>query len=180
MEDEKIILLLKNEPSRGIYEAVAKYRSYAAAIAGRILRGSECDVEDCVSDAFAAVWRIAAGGSEIRSLRGCIACTVRNAAINRSKKLRRENAEGLDKLELPSEEDIVLDFENAADAVTVQELIAGMAEPDREIFVRKYYLMESIREIAQRTELDEVQIRNRLYRGRQKLKQQLKERDITA
>ena len=104
---------------------------------------------------------------------------MRNAAINRRKKLRRESAADIDRLELPSEEDIVLDFETAADAFALQELVAAMDEPDREIFVRKYYLMEPVKEIARRTELDEVQIRNRLYRGRQRLKKQLEERDIT-
>ncbi len=71
-------------------------------------------------------------------------------------------------------------LKTAPTRVTVQELVAGMDEPDREIFVRRYYLLESIREISRRTELDEIQIKNRLYRGRQKLKKQLEERDITA
>lgn len=180
MEDCEIIPLLKSEPSRGIREAVQKYRSYAAAITARILGGNEQDVEECVSDAFAAVWKIAQSSEEIRSLKGCIAIAARNAAINRWKTLRRERAADLDELELPSEEDIVLDFENSADALAVQELVACMDEPDREIFVRRYYLLESIREISRRTELDEIQIKNRLYRGRQKLRKQLEERDITA
>ncbi len=180
MEDCEIVPLLKSEPSRGIREAVQKYRSYAAAIAGRILGGSEQDVEECVSDAFAAVWKIAQSGEEIRSLKGCVAFAARNAAINRFKKLRRERAASLDEMELPSEEDIVLNFEDGADAAAVQNLVTGMDEPDREIFVRRYYLLESVREISRRTELDEIQIKNRLYRGRQKLKKQLEERDITA
>lgn len=179
MEDCEIVPLLKSEPSRGIYEAVRKYRSYAAAIAGRIL-SAEQDVEECVSDAFAAVWKIAQSGEEIRSLKGCVACAARNAAINRCKKLRRERAASLEEMELPSEEDIVLDFENSADAGTVQELVACMDEPDREVFVRRYYLLESVREISRKTELDEIQIKNRLYRGRQRLKKQLEKRDITA
>ena len=180
MEDCDIIPLLKSEPSRGVYEAVRKYRSYAAAIAGRILGNSEQDVEECVSDAFAAVWKIAHGGEEIHSLKGCIACAARNAAVNRCKKLRRERAASLNEMEMPSEEDIILDFEDGTDAVTVQELVTGMEEPDREIFVRRYYLLESVRDISQKTELDEIQIKNRLYRGRQRLKKQLEKRDITA
>lgn len=55
MEDSEIVLLLKSEPSRGISEAIAKYRAYAAAIAERVIGGSERDIEECVSDAFAAV-----------------------------------------------------------------------------------------------------------------------------
>lgn len=180
MEDCEIVSLLKSDPPRGIYEAVNKYRSYAAAIAGRVLGGSERDVEECVSDAFTAAWKIAQSGEEIRSLKGCVACAVRNAAVNRCRKLRRERAADIDELELPSEEDVVLEFEDSVNARAVQDLVCGMDEPDREIFVRKYYLMEPIKEISKRLELDEIQIKNRLYRGRQKLKKQLEERDITA
>lgn len=180
MEDSEIILLLQNEPSQGICEAVEKYRPYAAAIIGRVLGNSRQDIEECVADSFVAVWKIEQNGQEIRSLKGCIACAARNAAISRYKKLRRERAADIDELELPSKEDVVLNFEDSVNAKAVQELIYAMDEPDREIFVRKYFLMESVKEIAKRTMLDEVQIKNRLYRGKVKLRRQLEERDVTA
>ena len=180
MEDSEIIALLKNDPGRGLCEAVRKYRPYAAAIVGRVLGDSERDAEECVADAFVAVWKTAQGERGLRSLKGCIAFAARNTAINRYRKLHREHMVDIDEIELPSGEDITLDFESGADVITVQELINGMDEPDREIFVRKYYLMESVREIARRTSLQEIQVKNRLYRGRQRLKKQLEERDVTA
>lgn len=180
MDDCEIVSLLKREPSRGLCEAVAKYRCYAAAIIGRVLGNRESDIEECVEDSFVSVWKISQSGEEIRSLKGCVAFAARNIAINRYKKLHREQAEDIDGLELPSEEDIVLDFENSSNARMVQTLVFSMDEPDREIFVRKYFLMESLKEIAKRTMLDEIQIKNRLYRGRMKLRRQLEERGVTA
>lgn len=180
MEDSQIIPLLKSEPSRGLCEAVKKYHSYAAAIIGRVLGRHEQDIEECVADSFVAVWKMIQSGEEIRNLKGCIGYAARNSAINRYKKLRREQTSNIDELELPSEDDVILDFEDSSNARTVQELVHGMDEPDREIFVRKYFLMESVKEIAKRTMLDEVQIKNRLYRGRAKLRRQLEERDVTA
>ena len=180
MEDSEMIALLKSDPSRGLCEAVRKYRSYAAAIVGRVLGGSERDVEECVADAFVAVWKTVQSERGLRNLKGCIAYAARNAAINRYRKLTRERTVDIDEIYLPSGEDITLDFESGTDAVTVQELVYGLEEPDREIFVRKYYLMESVKEIAAQVGLEEIQIKNRLYRGRQKLKKQLEERDITA
>ena len=180
MEDEEILLLLQTEPSAGLREAVRKYRSYAAAIIGRVLRGREQDVEECLADAFAAVWKAARGGTEIRSLKGCLAFAARNTAINRYNRLRRERTVDITALELPSEDDVILDFETRANSEAVQELVYGMDEPDREIFVRKYFLMEPVKEIARRMLLDEIQIKNRLYRGRQKLRRMLQERGVTA
>lgn len=179
MEDSKILLLLSSDPSEGLREAVRKYHAYAASIAGRVLGGRGQDVEECVTDAFVSVWR-ASQGNGIRNLKGCIAYAARNGAVNRCKKLRREQAEDIDDLELQAEEDVVLDFESAANARLIQELVFGMDEPDREIFVRKYFLMEPVRAIAGRIGLDEIQVKNRLYRGRQKLKKQLEERGTTA
>jgi RNA polymerase sigma-70 factor, ECF subfamily len=180
LEDSEIIPLLKDDPSKGLYEAVQKYRSYAAAIIGRILGENEQDLEECIADAFVAVWKTVQSGQEFRSLKGCVACAARNTAINRYKKLSRERTAYIEEEELSSGEDIMLDFEDEANAHILQELITGMDEPDREIFVRKYFLFESVREISKRTELNEIQIKNRLYRGRQKLRRQLEERDVTA
>lgn len=180
MEDKDIILLLKSEPSKGLCEAVSKYHSYAAVIIGRVLGKNAQDAEECLADAFVSVWKITQNGEEIQNLKGCIAYAARNFAINRYKKLRREQAEDIDGLELPSEDDVVLGFEDSSNTRTVQELVYSMDEPDREIFVRKYFLMESIKEIARRTMLDEIQIKNRLYRGRIKLRRELEERDVTA
>ena len=180
MEDSEIIPLLKSDPSKGLYEAVRKYRSYAAAIISRVLGDSERDLEECVADAFVAVWKTAQSERGLLNLKGCVACAARNSAINRYRERNRVHMVDIDEIELPSEENVTLDFEDGTDALAVQELVCGMEEPDREIFVRKYYLMESVREIALRLGLDEVQVKNRLYRGRQKLKRQLEERDVTA
>jgi RNA polymerase sigma-70 factor (ECF subfamily) len=180
LEDREILLLLRSSPSDGLHEAVRKYRSYAAAIIERVLRGRDQDVEECLEDAFVAVWKTAESGKEIRSLKGCLAFAARNTAISRYKKLRREQTVDISALELPSEEDVILDFENRINSETVQQMVLSMDEPDREIFVRKYFLMEPVREIARRTLLDEIQIKNRLYRGRQKLRRQLLEREVTA
>ena len=180
LEDSEILDLLRTDPSEGLSAAVRKYRPYAAAIVGRVLCGREQDVEECLADAFVSVWKTVRSGTEIRSLKGCIAFAARNTAINRYNRLRREQTVDITALELPSEDDVILDFETRANSEAVQELVYGMDEPDREIFVRKYFLMEPVKEISRRMLLDEIQIKNRLYRGRQKLRRQLTERDVTA
>lgn len=178
MEDSQIILLIKDNPPEGLKEAIQKYRGYVGAIVTRVLSGSERDVEECVADTFVSVWKYIRAGNEVHNLKGCIACTARNTALNRLKKLKREAMADISELELPSDGDTALDFETEENLREIQELVVRMDEPDREIFVRKYFLMESLKEISKRTRLDETQIRNRLYRGRQKLRKQLEERGV--
>ncbi len=179
MEDSKIVQLLKNKPSDGLYEIIKKYRSFVAAITERILRGNQQDVEECIDDTFLYVWKAAgAADNEISNLKGYLACTARNTAINRYRQLARLNVVDIDDIDLAEENDMLLEFENKSNAIVLQELIATMGEPDREIMIRKYFLFEKIKDIAIQTNLDESQVKNRLYRTKQKLRKQLEERNV--
>lgn len=61
----------------------------------------------------------------------------------------------------------------------VGELVAAMEPPDREIFLRKYYLLQSSREIAAALGLSVANVNTRLSRGRDRLRQQLREGGVT-
>ena len=66
---------------------------------------------------------------------------------------------------------------DAADELAV--LVAALEPPDREIFLRKYYLMQSSREIAAALDLRVSTVNTRLSRGRDRLRRQLQERGYT-
>lgn len=61
----------------------------------------------------------------------------------------------------------------------VGALVAAMGPPDREIFLRKYYLMQSSKEIASALGLSVANVNTRLCRGRDRLRIQLREGGIT-
>lgn len=179
MEDNAIVQLLKNKPSDGLYEMIKKYRSFVAAITGRILHGNQQDVEECVDDTFLSVWKSTGdAGSEIINLKGYLACTARNTAINRYHQLARLNVIDIDEIDLAEDNDMLLEFENKSNAIVLQELITAMDKPDRELMIRKYFLFEKVKDIATQTNLDETQVKNRLYRAKQKLRKQLVERNV--
>ena len=62
---------------------------------------------------------------------------------------------------------------DAADLVGA--LVAAMDPPDRDIFLRKYYLLQSGREIAEALVMSVASVNTRLSRGRERLRRQLKE-----
>ena len=53
-----------------------------------------------------------------------------------------------------------------------------MAPPDRDIFLRKYYLLQSSKEIATALNMSVESINTRLSRGRDRLRHQLTEKGV--
>ena len=65
---------------------------------------------------------------------------------------------------------------DAADLVGA--LVAAMEPPDRDIFLRKYYLLQSGKEIAAALDMSVESINTRLSRGRDRLRRQLTEKGV--
>ena len=64
----------------------------------------------------------------------------------------------------------------AADLVGA--LVAAMTPPDRDIFLRKYYLLQSGKEIAAALGMSVESVNTRLSRGRDRLRRELTEKGV--
>ena len=70
--------------------------------------------------------------------------------------------------------------DTAGDAADwVGALVDAMGPPDREIFLRKYYLMQSSREIAASLGMSVGSVNTRLCRGRERLRKELQKGGYT-
>lgn len=180
MKDRDIILLLQNKPSDGLREAIKEYGELLKIIISRLIPHNPMDVEECVADTFVSAWKtISRLDSETASLKGYLLCIARNTAINRYHRLKKDGRSFPLDSEMPADDNVEFMILREETAVQLQELITIMPEPDRQIIIRKYYLFETIKEIALQLSMDEIQVKNRLYRSRQKLKKALEERGIT-
>ena len=104
--------------------------------------------------------------------------TARNTAINRYRALQRRDTLPLTDELAATIADLPADpAGDAADELAV--LVAALEPPDHEIFLRKYYLMQSSREIAAALDLRVSTVNTRLSRGRDRLRRQLQERGYT-
>ena len=72
------------------------------------------------------------------------------------------------------------EFDRAASEAAdwVGALVAAMDPPDREIFLRKYYLLQSSKEIAAALGMAENTVNTRLSRGRERLRRQLQQKGV--
>lgn len=86
---------------------------------------------------------------------------------------RKTNKEELIPLE---ENDLQLDFDvdnelcNTINKKIIKDTIDGLPQPDKDIFIRRYYLYEAVKDIALSLNLNAKAVENKLYRGKDKLR----------
>ena len=171
--------IILRDPETGLRRAMEDYASLVRGILRRILPGRDRDVEECMADVFVALWRNA-GTLDRRQVpvRAWLIVTARNRGINRYRALSRRAEVPLTQELAQTLADLPPDPAGEA-AEQVGALVAAMDPPDREIFLRKYYLLQSSKEIAAALGLSVSNVNTRLCRGRDRLRAQLREGGIT-
>lgn len=175
MKDENLLQQLQVNPGDGICAAMTLFAPMVKAICAGVLRNCPQDVEECMADVFVALWKNAASiARQGAPIKAWLAVTARNRAIDTYRKRRGITFTPLDE-NLPDDDAGMLLYGlGASDAEdAVQAMVSAMASPDRDIFIRKYYLLQTVREIAAVLQMSEDSIKKRLSRGREALKKQL-------
>lgn len=179
MTEEKLLSRMKKRDSRALERMIDQYSAYVASVIGAVLGESRRteDVEELASDVFLSVWNHA-GQVTPGKLRPYLGASARNAAKSF---LRKQRELPMDLDEVPGltagddPENQVLLREQAR---LVREAVLEMEQPDREIFLRRYYYLQSSSQIAQALDMEPGTVRIRLMRGRNVLKQKLWKEDI--
>lgn len=184
MEDNEIIsfLLMRNEDA--IAEIQNKYGSYCFQIANNILNSRE-DSEECVNDTWNIVWNTIPPTKPV-SLKAYLGKIVRNQALI---KYRTYHAQKrfcgleliMDELDecIPSNSDIAEEANSNLLAGMINTWLGTLSVTDREFFLRRYYLCESVRDISERFNLNQNAAAQKLLKLRNKLKDYLDKRGYT-
>lgn len=149
---------------------------YAIAI-GILGRNRREDAEECVADVFVAYWRNR--HRPIENLQAYLAVSAKHMALNRLKQLRRREYEELtedtpDLFSLTPEEEVM----EAVNEEIVQQVLAGLKGYDGEIYLRRYFWCQSVREIARQMGLKPKFVENRLYLAKKTIREELLRRHI--
>ena len=181
MEDEMIISLYNQRSERAIEETQRKYGRACYGIAYGILRNNE-DSEECVDDTYLRTWNTIP--PEQPSRLGAFICRIaRNLALDRhrannAEKRSRESEVVFDELSecIPSME---ADPESKAIIADVlNRFLISLPPTKRMIFMRRYFYMDTPREIAKKMRLTETNVYITLHRLRAKLKDHLDKEGI--
>ena len=178
--DRQLILLLQNNPSQGLAEAMARYGAPVKRICAAILGPEDRqEVEEAVADSFVALWKGLDRYDPERPLSAWLYGIARRTALERRRKLGRVLPfQELDE-RLPGDDtdpaDQAAERENAR---LLRQAVTELPPPDKEIFIRRYYLYETVNGIAARLGLPPKTVENKLCRGRQRLRRTLMERGV--
>lgn len=172
-----IELLIKKDP-KAINLIEEKYEKLIRYIAGTILYQRESDIDECVNDVYMKLWMHGSGYDYKKaSLKTYIKVITRNTALNHLRKIRtfEENEEMSETGEIP---DAYIDYRQNPENEMIQkenikvleELLSNMKKKDKELVIRRFYYMQSTRQIALAMEMTENAVDSKLSRIRKKIK----------
>ena len=176
MEDKSIIELYFARNEAAIAETDRKYGSYCRAIAYRILE-DRLDSEEVANDTYLRLWN-SIPPKKPDPLKPYVGRVSRNLALDvydvKHAKKRNGVTLALEELAecLPSEDGRELG-ESAALSDALSRFISSLPERDKVIFVRRYFYLCPIAEIAKSLSLKESTTAMTLSRTREKLRKHL-------
>lgn len=172
MNDEKMRAAIRAGDERAVGELMEQYSRLLWRVAWAALEniGSTQDVEECVADTFVFFWEHPEKFDPRRgSLKTWLALVARSRALDRCREILRRGEVGMETVILAtvSPEAAALSAEARR---ALREAVRNLEEPAREILVRRYYYQQKPRQIAAALGMDVKQVKNSLYRSRQKLR----------
>lgn len=172
MTDEKLIALIKKKPEKGLSVAIELYGGAVRTICRSVLENRE-DVEEAVSQVFYRLWKYSGSYNGKGSLKSYIYSIARNAAFDAAKAAPVEYE--WDNIDTETPETLFIKRQREQ---LIHQIVDELPEPDRSIFILKYFYFFKNREIAQKLNLSLKQVENKLARNKEKLRAKLIERGI--
>lgn len=185
MDDQAIVALYFARDESAIAETERTCGGYCRAIARNILPSPE-DAEECVSDAYFAAWR-SIPPQKPRRLAAYLGKLTRNLALNRFRGLHTEKRGGgqtalaLSELgeSVPGPSDTLRAVEEAELTAAIGAFLRAQPPARRYLFLRRYWYLDSIRDIALACGRSESQVASALHRMRKQLRIFLEKEGIT-
>ena len=181
MTDQEFRKHMERSPEECMKAIFDEYCNYVYVIAAAKLRscGSAEDIEECVSDVFAEVFKkIYFIGEREGDLKGFIGVIAKRRAIDVFRKLsvkadRTVSADDEVFREISSGENIIESSEMSERNSILLNKIKELGEPDTTIIIKQYYYNMTVAEIGKAISMTAAAVQKRSVRARQKLKKML-------
>jgi RNA polymerase sigma-70 factor (ECF subfamily) len=179
LEDTEIIDLYWERSERAISETDKKYRDRCLYVARSVLNDIS-DAEECLNDTYLTVWnRIP--DERPKYFSSFLYKIIRNHSLNRlryinGKQRKRDISFSIDELEecVSGSDDVEEKYDESELVNAINEFLENLRTDRRYIFVRRYWYLDSITDIADNCSMSTDNVMAVLSRTRKKLKEHLK------
>lgn len=184
MEDREIMDLLFARDERGLRHTEEKYARMYCSILRQVL-SDESDIEECRNDVLMALWNSIPPNFP-NHFPAYICRIARRIGITRYKyNTRQKRGRGytvlLSELEgcIPAPDQLEARENARALYAVLNDFLRDLDEQTRVLFIRRYYYLETVKEMAQRYRVTENFVSVRLHRARKMLKTLLIEEGVS-
>lgn len=175
MNDVSIINLYWERCENAIRETDIKYGKLCKRLAENILNNSS-DAEECVSDSYLAVWN-SIPDARPKNFSAFLCRIVKNLSFKRleyitAQKRKPEMLVSLDELEdcISSTTNPEISYDAAELGKIISTFLRKQDVIHRNIFLRRYWYYDSVKDIAADYQFKEEKVSNILFKMRKKLK----------
>ncbi len=180
MEDQQIIEMYLQRNENAVVHTERKYTKYCRTIANHILHIPE-DADEAINETWLAAWN-----SIPPHIPECLQTFLGKLTRNISlKRVRSDKAikRGADEVRviydevaewLRSDQNVEQQVSEQALAEEIEHFLENISDTERNLFVRRYWYMQSISEIAENHGFSESKVKSMLFRTRKKLYAKLK------
>lgn len=183
MDDKDIVRLYTERSEIAISESDKKYGKYCYSIAYRIVENGE-DAKEIVNDTYLKAWNTIPPNNP-DSLCGYLGMLARSISIDRLRYNTSAKRTGTRVDAVIMELTECASGGGGADIVDKMALAKGLsiflrslAERNRNIFIRRYWYLDSLSEIAERFSIKENAVKAILLRARRSLKKFLEKEGV--
>ena len=182
--DDAILGMLFERDETALQEIQKAYGKLCFKLADNILDCRE-DSEECVNDTLMKIWQTIPPNRP-QSLLAYMIRIIRNIAVNRyhamkaQKRGGKQFAEVWDELEgtLQSNEDLDAAVDGHELTQGIERFLDTLSLQTRNVFLRRYYMSESVQEISEHCGMSVSAVKISLMRSREKLKKYLEKEGL--
>ena len=181
MDDNQIIELFFARDEGAIEAVQREYGGYCVSIARNIL-GDQGTAEECVNDGWLKCWQ-SIPPQRPRSLKSFAGRIARNLALSACRaRTAQKRGGGQVRLALDELDEVVSGGETPEDALdraafraALDGFLAGLEPRNRNLFLRRYWYLDSVEQLAKRFHMSKTQVTTTLHRLRVKLRAHLEQ-----
>lgn len=184
MEDKAIVDLYWMRSEQAISETDRKYGGYCFSVAYNVLANRE-DAEECVSDTYMVAWENLPPHRPA-FLTTFLGKVTRRISISRWRQRNAHKRGGgevilaLDELDecVADPRDVEGQYLHKETILCINRFLAALPQPERDVFLRRYFLLDPVKDIAASFGFTESKVKSMLHRTREKFRNTLAKEEL--